>query len=82
MISFVKVNRQDLLILRDLNNCLEEATLNFHFSITTRLFTVGVQVDFLPAELITLCAEIGAGIIMAQYPPLDDEEGADGESTD
>ena len=77
VISFIKANRQDLLILRDLNNCLEEATLNFHFGITTRLFTVGVQVDFSPAELITLCAEIGAGIIMSQYPPSTDEEDTD-----
>jgi hypothetical protein len=77
VINFIKANRQDLCILRDLSLCLDDADLHFDFGLYTRMFKVAAQVDFLPAELIKLCAEIGAGIMISQYPPSDEDEDDD-----
>ena len=65
--AFIKAHRQDFNLIKDLASCVQEVELYLDFGLDTRMFTVGVQIDYLPTELIRLCAEIGAGIKMSQY---------------
>ena len=71
--NFIKVNKNDLFMLGDLAQSLDEGEFYFDFGLHTRLFSVGVQIDLLPAEFIRLCGDIDASIVLSQYPPSEEE---------
>ena len=77
VITFIKAHKRDFNLIRDLGGCLQEVELWLDFGLDTRMFTVGVQIDYVPVELIGLCAEMGAGIKLSQYSShrLEEEDG-------
>ncbi|AMJ65764.1 hypothetical protein AXW84_10235 [Hymenobacter sp. PAMC 26628] len=79
VIAFATVHQDDLQKVKGLMEKSREPSLWFDFGIETRMFNVGVQIDFLPVELLALCAKINAGIKITQYHPS--SEGGE-ESTD
>ena len=75
--AFVKANFSQLIKLGEIAHELPESVFLFDFGINTRMFDVGFQYDYFPAELIILVGKIGAGIKLSQYPPSDEQETAD-----
>ena len=72
--TFIKAYKTDLRQLGALAPKLKEGEFYLDFGLFSRMGTVYAQVDVLPAELVKLCGEIEAGIILSQYPPSDDKD--------
>ena len=79
--SFIKANLEELLKLGQYAQALPGSLFLFDFGITTRMYDVGVQCDYFPAELVSLVGKLGAGIELSQYPPADEKEVTDDEET-
>ena len=73
-IAFITINLVELCKLGRIASRIPKSRFYFDFGINTRMFDVGVQIDCFPTDLVRLIAEIGAGLVLSQYPPSDDEE--------
>lgn len=72
--AFIKANLPELLKLGQQAQDLPGSHFLFDFGINTRMYEVGVQCDYFPAELVRLIGTVGAGIELSQYPPPSEEE--------
>ncbi|MVN78731.1 hypothetical protein GO988_20555 [Hymenobacter sp. HMF4947] len=73
-LDFIKLNHPALRRLATAAADLADSQFLFDFGITTRMFKVGAQIDFFPPELVRLVGELGAGLMLSQYPPTEEEK--------
>lgn len=72
--AFIKANLAELLELGQCAQFLPGSHFLFDFGITTRMYDVGAQRDYFPAELVSLIGKLGARIALSQYLSTDEEE--------
>ncbi len=64
--KFLKRNKKHLQSLSTYKT-IENISIDFAFDSRVGRRKVGVQIDYLPADLIRLCGDLGIGIILTQW---------------